>query len=58
MKKTAFSLLELLIVMVILAGLATMIIQNMGDSQDAMLKRTMENDLRNAMYEIKIDREL
>lgn len=51
MKKAAFSLMELLIVMVILAGLATMIIPNMGESQDAMVKRTMESDLRNALTE-------
>lgn len=55
MKKIGFSLIELLIVMLILAGLAAMSIPNMGDSEEAMIKRTMENDLRNAIAEKQIE---
>lgn len=47
--KKGFSLMELLIVMVILAGLATMIIPNMDSSTEAAKMTSMRNDARNTI---------
>lgn len=54
MKKSGFSLMELLIVMVILAGIITMIIPNMSSGTEAQIKRSMENDMRAAIAEKQI----
>lgn len=47
--KKGFSLMELLIVMVILAGLATMIIPNMDSGTEAAKMTSMRNDARNTI---------
>lgn len=47
--KSGFSLMELLIVMVILAGLATMIIPNMSSGTEAAKLTSMRNDARNTI---------
>lgn len=49
MAKSGFSLMELLIVMVILAGLATMIIPNMSSGTEAAKLTSMRNDARTAI---------
>ena len=49
MVKKGFSLMELLIVMVILAGLATMIIPNMSSGTEAAKLTSMRNDARNTI---------
>lgn len=47
--KKGFSLIEILIVMVILAGLATMILPNLTAASEAQIKRAMENDIHAAI---------
>lgn len=52
-RKQGFSLMELLITMVILSGLATVVIPNMSDSQEAVKLRVMENDTLNTAKTLK-----